>query len=107
MYRLCLPLNLAREVLTVMHQYNGAHMSTDNLRIKFESNFWCNGIENALQSIKSSCLFCRLNNSRHEIAVKGTQRRHQNDLTPGRIWQADILYMPPNIEEHKYILTLA
>ena len=51
-YRLCLPLNLAREVLTVIHQYNGAHMSIDNLRLKFKSNFWCHGIENALQSIK-------------------------------------------------------
>ena len=38
-YRLCLPLNLAREVLTVMHQYNGAHMSTNNLRLKFKSTF--------------------------------------------------------------------
>ena len=35
-YRLCLPMNLAREVLTVMHNYKGAHMSTDNLRIKFK-----------------------------------------------------------------------
>ena len=105
-YRLCLPMNLAREVLTVMHNYKGAYMSTDNLRIKFKSNFWCSGIENALQSIKNSCLICRLNNNRRELAVKGTRRRWQDDLTPGRIWQADILYMPPTSEGHKYILTL-
>ena len=29
-YRLCLPMNLAREVLTVMHNYKGAHLSTNN-----------------------------------------------------------------------------
>ena len=106
-YRLCFPMNLAREVLTVMHNYKGAHMSTNNLRIKFKSNFWCSGIENALQSIKNSCLICRLNNNRRELAVKGTRRRWQDDSTPGRIWQADILYMPPTCEGHKYILTMS
>ena len=39
--------------------------------------------------------------------MKGMTRRWQNDMTPGRIWQADLLYMPPSCEGHKFILTLS
>ena len=38
-FRLCLPVNLAREVLTVMHRHNKGHMSVTNLRLKFRANF--------------------------------------------------------------------
>ena len=44
-FRLCLPVNLAREVLTVMHRHNKGHMSVTNLRVKFRANFWCPNFE--------------------------------------------------------------
>ena len=105
-YRLCLPMNLAREVLSILHNYKSAHLGTNNLRLKFRSNFWCWGLENALKSIKNGCLICRLNADKRELAVKGVKRRWQNDITPGKIWQADILYMPTSNEGHRFILTL-
>ena len=55
---------------------------------------------------ENACLICRLNSERKELAVKGVTRRNQNDMTPGRLWQADILYMPPSSEGHKFILTM-
>ena len=27
-------------------------------------------------------------------------------MTPGKFWQADLLYMPPSCEGHKFILTI-
>ena len=105
-FRLCLPLNLAREILFILHNNKSAHLGTTNLRLKFRSNFWCRNLEDALKSIKNTCLICRLNSDRRELAVKGVTRRWQNEITPGRIWQADLLYMPPSCEGHKFILTI-
>ena len=81
-FRLCLPLNLAREVLFILHN-KSAHLGTTNLRLKFRSNFWCRNLEDALKSIKNGCLICRLNSDRRELAVKGVTCRWQNDTTPG------------------------
>ena len=105
-FRLCLPMNLAREVLFILHNHKSAHLGTNNLRLKFRSNFWCWGLENALKSIKNNCLICRLNADRKELVLKGMKRRWQNGVTLGKIWQADILYMPTSNEGHKFILTL-
>ena len=103
---LCLPMNLAREVLFILHNHKSAHLGTNTLILKFRSNFWCRNLEDALKSIKNGCLICRLNADRRELAVKGVKRRWQNDVTPGKVWQADILYMPTSNEGHKFILTL-
>ena len=63
-------------------------------------------LDDALKSVKDTCLICRLNSERKDLAVKGVTRENQNDLTPERFWQADVLYMPASSEGHKYILTL-
>ena len=103
-FRLCLPLSLAKEILFILHSNKSAHLGISNLKLKFRSNFWCRYLEDALKSVKNACLICRLNSERKELAVKGVTRRNQNDLTPGRFWQADILYMPPSSEGHRFIL---
>ena len=38
-YLLCLPENLSREILFVMHTNNSAHMNLVNLRLNFKDNF--------------------------------------------------------------------
>ena len=105
-FRLCLPQNFAKEILFNLHSSRSAHLGPSNLRLKFRSNFWCKNLEDALKSVKNACLICRLNSERKDLAVKGVTRENQNDLTPGRFWQADVLYMPASSEGHKYILTL-
>ena len=57
-FRLCLPLNLAREILFILHNNKSAHLGTTNLRLKFRSNFWCRNLEDALKSVKNGCLIC-------------------------------------------------
>ena len=105
-YLLCLPENLSREILFVMHTNNSSHMNLVNLRLNFQDNFWCKNLESLLQSVKNSCLFCRLNQARRQVRVKGTQRRHHDEVTPGASWQADILYLSPSSAGHRFTLTL-
>ena len=51
-------------------------------------------------------MLCRLNAERKVLTVKGLTRENQNDITPGRFWMADVLYMPVSSEGHRFILTL-
>ena len=51
-------------------------------------------------------MVCRLNAERKDLTVKGLTRENQNDITPGKFWVADILYMPVSSEGHRFILTL-
>ena len=46
-FRLCLPMNLEREFLFILHNHKSAHLGTNNLRLKFRSNFWCRNLEDA------------------------------------------------------------
>ena len=50
-YRLCLPLNVAKEILFILHNYKSTHLGTSNLRLKFKTNFWCRNLEDALKSM--------------------------------------------------------
>ena len=43
---------------------------------------------------------------RKDLTVKGLTRENQHDITPGKFWVADILYMPVSSEGHRFILTL-
>ena len=105
-FRLCLPFNFSREILSVMHRYNSGHMNMANLRLKFKENFWCADLSNLIQSIKNNCLFCRLNQNRRQVNVKGENRRNQYETTVGAVWFADVLYLAPSNSGHRYILTL-
>ena len=104
-FLLCLPECLSRQILFVMHSANSGHMNITSLRQNFKDNFWCFGLDTLLKSVMNSCLFCRLNQSRRQTTVKGTQRTNKDEVTPGSSWQCDILYMPPSSSNHKYILT--
>ena len=105
-FRLCLPQNFAKEILFNLHSSKSAHLGPSNLRLKFRSNFWCKDLSDALKSVKDKCLICRLNAERKDLAVKGVTCENQNDITPGKFWLADVLYMPISSEGHRFILTL-
>ncbi|MED5543239.1 MAG: hypothetical protein VX721_04010, partial [Thermoproteota archaeon] len=104
--RLCLPAYVCNHILTNLHQNNRCHVTTNNLLEQYNANFWSKGSNKMAKQIMERCLHCKLNTSRRKILVKGTQREFQNDETPGRIWTADLLYLPRSSEGFRFCLVL-
>jgi hypothetical protein len=59
-----------------------------------------------VKKLAQSCLFCRLNQDGKILQTKGSHREHQDNLTPGKVWNFDILFMPRSNNGFRYILTM-
>merc|ERR1712055_1003605 len=105
--RLCLPAYVCNHILTNLHENNRCHVTTNNLLEQFNANFWSKGSNKLAKLVTEKCLHCKLNKSRRKIMVKGTRREFQQDETPGRIWTADLLYLPRSSEGFRFCLVLA
>merc|ERR1712055_452151 len=105
--RLCLPAYVCNHILTSLHENNRCHVTTNNLLEQFNANFWSKGSSKLAKLVMEKCLHCKLNKSRRKIMVKGTRREFQQDETPGRIWTADLLYLPRSSEGFRFCLVLA
>ena len=104
--RLCLPNYMCNHILTNLHENNRCHVTTINLLEQFNANFWSKGSGKMAKQVMEKCLHCKLNTSRRKMMVKGTQREFQRDETPGRIWTADLLYLPRSSEGFRFCLVL-
>jgi hypothetical protein len=105
-HRLCLPEFLGHKVLSKLHAQNHCHLGGANLLMQFNTNFYSPRSEEWIKKLAQSCLFCRLNQDRKVLQTKGSHRQYKNELTPGKIWNLDILYMPRSSSGFRYILTL-
>merc|ERR1712055_829794 len=104
--RLCLPAYVCNHILTNLHENNRCHVSTNNLLDQFNANFWSKGSGKIAKQVMERCLHCKLNTSRRKIMVKGNQREFEKDETPGRVWTADLLYLPKSSEGFRFCLVL-
>ena len=104
--RLCLPAYVCYHILTNLHENNRCHVSTNNLLDQFNANFWTKGSSKLAKQVMENCLHCKLNTSRRKIMVKGTHREFEKDETPGRVWTADLLYLPKSSEGFRFCLVL-
>ena len=105
--RLCLPTNMCNHILTNLHENNRCHVTANNLLEQFNANFWSKGSNKMAKQVMEKCLHCRLNTSRRKMMVKGNQREFQKDETPGRVWTADLLYLPRSSEGFRFCLVLS
>merc|ERR1712030_217194 len=105
--RLCLPTNMCNHILTNLHENNRCHVTANNLLDQFNANFWSKGSNKMAKQVMEKCLHCRLNTSRRKMMVKGNQREFQKDETPGRVWTADLLYLPRSSEGFRFCLVLS
>merc|ERR1712055_1098539 len=105
--RLCLPAYVCNHILTNLHENNRCHVSTNNLLDQFNANFWSKGSGKIAKQVMERCLHCKLNTSRRKIMVKGNQREFEKDETPGRVWTADLLYLPKSSEGFRFCLVLS
>merc|ERR1712082_456491 len=104
--RLCLPAYVCNHILTNLHENNRCHVTTNNLLEQFNANFWSKGSSKMAKQVMEKCLHCKLNTSRRKMMVKGTQREFQRDETPGRVWTADLLYLPRSAQTNSMQLML-
>jgi hypothetical protein len=105
-HRLCLPDFLGREVLSKLHARNHCHLGGANLLMQFNTNFYSPRSKEWIKKLAQSCLFCRLNRDRKTLQTKGSHRKYESEITPGKIWNLDILFMPKSSSGSRYILTL-
>jgi hypothetical protein len=101
-----LPDFLGRKVLSKLHAQNHCHLGGTNLLMQFNTNFYSPKSEEWIKKLAQSCLFCRLNQDRKVLQTKGSHQQYENELTPGKIWNFHILYMPKSSSGFRHILTM-
>ena len=89
-----------------MHEHNKCHITTDNILRQYNTNFWTKGSARLAKLVTNKCLHCKLNTSRRKLLVKGTAREFETDMTPGRVWIGDLLYLPKSVEGHRFCFVM-
>merc|ERR1711888_403054 len=104
--RLCLPEYFCSSILRNLHEHNKCHITTDNILRQYNTNFWTKGSGRLAKLVTNKCLHCKLNTSRRKLLVKGTAREFETDMTPGRVWIGDLLYLPKSVEGHRFCFVM-
>ena len=103
-HRLCLPVYLAKQVLTNLHARK-FHPSRSTLLQMYNSVFFTPDIEKLTKEISNSCILCMLNQRHRKITITGSKRT-DTTMTPGYCWNMDIAYMKRSKSGFKYILVM-
>ena len=101
--RLCLPKNIAQEIVFRLHNVKNYHFSTDKMLRLFAMNFYCQNMSQIVKSMTNNCLVCTLYKGTHKKNISGDARSFHQSL-PGQNLGADIAYMPISKNGFKYLL---
>ena len=103
--RLCLPKNIAQEIIFRLHNVKNFHFSADKMERLFAMNFYCHDMSKIIKSMTNNCLICTLYKGTHKKNISGDTRSFHQSL-PGQHLGADIAYMPNSKKGFKYLLLI-
>ena len=106
-YKLVLPEGLAKQVLYAIHSKNETHISEGQLSSIFGSTFFTNNLNDLTKRVVRSCILCKICTKPKKIVAGGDTRTYENNQEPGKIWIADVSYLPPDKLKNKFALILA
>ena len=103
-FKLCLPTSLAGDILYRMHNVYSLHFSADQTLKIFTLNFFCPNQSEIIKKAINSCSICQICKPNYHRKSIGESRTYEDNLCPGAITVADILYLPRDEHQYKYVL---
>ena len=103
-HKLCLPEHLATEILFRFHAVHGLHYGMSQMGQIFKLNFFSFDQIRLIKEATNRCDICAICKNSYKKRSAGDQRTFEDELAPGATIVADVLYLPRDNENYKFII---
>ena len=93
-HKFCLPAHIASDIIKRLHAVHGLHYAPDQMLRIFSLNFHATDQDKLISKISKS----------YKKKSAGSRRTFDEELKPGNTVVADVLYLPRDSQDYKFIM---